>query len=66
MVRHLILVFLISACSSATLTKVEDIHDIISYGLMMTPALVINEEVVSVGKIPRAAEIVTLIMNRAE
>jgi len=49
----------------ATLSKVEDLDGIIAYGVMMTPALVIDEEVVSVGQIPRAAEIVTMIMNKA-
>ena len=49
----------------ATLTKVEDLHDIMAFGVMMTPALVIDGEVVSVGKLPKVAEIVTLIMNKA-
>jgi len=48
-----------------TLTKVEDLDGIIAHGVMMTPALVIDEEVVSVGRIPRVAEIVTLIVNKA-
>jgi small redox-active disulfide protein 2 len=48
-----------------TLTKVEDIQDIMAFGVMMTPALVIDGEVVSVGKIPKVAEIVTMIMNKA-
>lgn len=48
----------------ATLTKVEDIDGILAYGVMMTPALVIDDEVVSVGKIMHAPEIVTQIMNR--
>ncbi len=30
--------------------KVSDINDIMDYGVMMTPALVINEKVVSSGK----------------
>lgn len=49
----------------ATLTKVEDLDGIMAYGVMMTPALVIDDEVVSVGKVAKAAEIVTLIMTRA-
>ncbi|MBN1335659.1 MAG: TM0996/MTH895 family glutaredoxin-like protein [Deltaproteobacteria bacterium] len=48
----------------ATLTKVEDLDGILAYGVMMTPALVIDEEVVSMGKVTKAAEIVTLIVNR--
>ena len=40
------------------LTKVTDYGDIASYGVMQTPALVINEDVVSSGKIPRHDQIV--------
>ena len=40
------------------LTKVTDYADIASYGVMQTPALVINERVVSTGKIPRRGDIV--------
>ena len=40
------------------LTKVTDYADIASYGVMHTPALVINEEVVSSGKIPKHGQIV--------
>ena len=45
----------------ATLTKVEAIEEIMSYGVMMTPALVIDGRVVSSGKIPTAAEIATMV-----
>jgi len=45
----------------ATLTKVESIEDIAGYGVMRTPALVIDERVVAAGRVPGAAEIVTLI-----
>lgn len=37
--------------------KVTDINDILSYGVMMTPALVIDEEVKSVGKVVSSEEI---------
>ena len=36
----------------ADIQKVEDIKSIMSYGILSTPALVINEVVVSQGKIP--------------
>jgi small redox-active disulfide protein 2 len=49
----------------ATLTKVEAIEDIVGYGVMRTPALVIDERVVASGRIPGAAEIVTLIRAAA-
>ena len=41
----------------ATLTKVEDIKEIMSFKILATPALVINGEVKSAGRIPNAAEI---------
>jgi small redox-active disulfide protein 2 len=41
----------------ADLEKVDKIEDIMSYGVMMTPALVIDEEVKSVGKVVKADEI---------
>jgi small redox-active disulfide protein 2 len=47
----------------ATITKVEAIEDIVAYGILMTPGLVIDEKVVASGRIPGAAEIVTMIMN---
>lgn len=43
------------------LEKVENIEDIMNYGVMMTPALVVNEEVKSSGKIPRTTEMVAWI-----
>ncbi|MFO7546797.1 MAG: thioredoxin family protein [Trueperaceae bacterium] len=41
----------------ARIEKVEDIDGIMRYGVMVTPALVIDEEVKSSGRIPQAAEI---------
>ncbi len=46
------------------LTKVTDYADIASYGVMNTPALVINEEVVSSGKIPKHDQIVNWARER--
>ncbi|MEN6331789.1 MAG: thioredoxin family protein [Smithella sp.] len=42
---------------NASISKVEDIKKIMGYGVMMTPALVINDEVKAVGKIPSESEI---------
>jgi small redox-active disulfide protein 2 len=39
------------------IVKIKDYKDIISYGVMTTPALVINDEVVSIGKVLKAKEI---------
>ena len=47
----------------ATITKVEAMEDIMAYGILRTPGLVIDEKVVASGRIPNAAEIVTMIMN---
>lgn len=47
----------------ATITKVEDIQKIIEYGVMRTPALVVDEKVVSVGKVLSAHEIQKLLQN---
>jgi small redox-active disulfide protein 2 len=41
----------------ATLTKVEKLDEIMSYDVMMTPALVLDGEVKCSGRIPKAAEI---------
>jgi len=45
----------------ATITKVEAMEDIMAYGILRTPGLVIDEKVVASGRIPSAAEIVTMI-----
>lgn len=39
------------------LEKVEDIDEIISFGVLMTPAVVINGRVRASGRIPSTAEI---------
>ncbi len=40
-----------------TIEKVTDINDIMAFGVMMTPALVIDGEVKTVGKVPPVEEI---------
>jgi small redox-active disulfide protein 2 len=45
----------------AEVVKVEKITDIMNYGVMMTPALVVDGVVKTVGKIPSKAEIADLI-----
>jgi len=42
---------------SATVEKVEDIQKIMGYGVMRTPAIVINEKVKAFGRIPSKDEI---------
>lgn len=46
---------------SATVTKVEDIMDIMSYGVMVTPAVVIDGKVVVKGRVPSSEELKELI-----
>lgn len=46
---------------SATITKVEDIMEIMNYGVMSTPALVVNEKVEIKGRIPSADEIISVL-----
>lgn len=43
------------------LEKVEKIDEIMKYGVMMTPALIIDSEVKSNGRIPPASEIAAWI-----
>ena len=46
---------------SASVEKVEDIKAIAAYGILRTPGLVIDEQVVSYGKVPSVEEIKALI-----
>jgi small redox-active disulfide protein 2 len=41
----------------ATVSKVEDIMDIMAYGIMRTPGLVIDEKVVISGRLPSQSEL---------
>ena len=45
----------------AEIVKVTDYKDIIAYGVMSTPALVINEKVVSFGKVLKPKEIIKIL-----
>jgi small redox-active disulfide protein 2 len=48
------------------LEKVEKIEEIIKYGIMATPGLVIDEEVKSSGRIPQSNEIAAWIAAAAK
>jgi small redox-active disulfide protein 2 len=47
----------------ASLSKVEDIMEIMKYGVLSTPALVVNGRVVLAGKVPTSEELKTLIIR---
>lgn len=43
--------------ANVTITKVEDMPEIISYGIMSTPGIVIDGKLVHVGSVPNRAQI---------
>ncbi|MFA8342869.1 MAG: thioredoxin family protein [Rhodothermaceae bacterium] len=45
----------------AEVTKVQELNEIMKYGVMMTPGLVVNEKVKCVGAIPKEEEILKLL-----
>ena len=45
----------------AKVEKVEDIQAIMEYGIMRTPALVVNEEVVLSGRLPKKSELMEIL-----
>ncbi len=47
----------------ATVEEVKDMSKIIAYKILTTPGLVIDEQVVSSGKLPAKAEVTQLIIN---
>ena len=49
--------------ADATIEKVEDIKMIMTYGVMRTPALVINEKVALYGRVPGVPELKEIIQK---
>ncbi len=47
----------------ATVEEVTDIPAIMSYGVMSTPAIVINEKVVGAGGVPSKAQFIQLVQQ---
>lgn len=50
----------------AQIEKVEDIDRIVSYGILRTPGLVIDEKIVSQGSVPTVEKIKQLILAEQE
>ena len=50
----------------AEVIKVTEYSDIMAYNIMSTPGLVINEKVVSTGRIPTPAEVTTWLVDALE
>jgi len=50
----------------AEVIKVTQYPDIMAYNVMSTPGLVINEKVVSTGRIPTPAEVTTWLVDALE
>jgi small redox-active disulfide protein 2 len=50
----------------AQITKVTEYKEIMKYDILSTPGLVINEKVVSTGRIPSEAEITTFLTDALE
>ncbi len=49
----------------ATVEKVTDYPSIVGYGVMSTPALVVDEKVLLSGRVPQADEVRTLLAAAA-
>ena len=45
----------------AEIIKIEDFKEIMKYGIMTTPALVVDEEVLSFGKVLKTKDIIKLL-----
>ena len=50
----------------AEVIKVTEYPDIMAYGITSTPGLVVNEKVVSYGRIPTPAEVTTFLTTALE
>ena len=48
----------------ASVSKVENLTEIMQYGIMRTPALVIDEKVIFSGKLPTYSELKEILKNK--
>jgi small redox-active disulfide protein 2 len=51
---------------AAQLIKVTDYNEIMKYDILSTPGLVINEKLVSSGRLPSESEIITFLTDALE
>ncbi len=49
----------------AALTKVDKLDQIMAHGVMLTPALIVDGQVVAAGKVPKVEQIVTWLIDAA-
>ena len=50
----------------AVIEKVTDLKDIMSYGILSTPGLVVNGKVIHSGKLPAKSALTQLLVNATE
>lgn len=50
---------------NAAVIEVQDIPSIMAYGVMSTPAIVIDEKVVSTGRVPAKSQVMQMIRQAA-
>jgi small redox-active disulfide protein 2 len=48
---------------NASVSKVEDIMEIMEFGVMTTPALVMNDKILVSGKVPSVKDLIKLLTN---
>lgn len=53
----------VSLGAEATITKVTDYGEIMAYNVLATPGLVINDRLVSAGRIPQESEVMAWVAN---
>jgi small redox-active disulfide protein 2 len=64
--EHLVRDVVSELAIDASVEGVKDMKKIMSYSVVMTPGLVVNEELVCSGKVPSKAEVTQFIINGLE